>query len=386
MISERELAALAQFLYKAKVPALHRELPTFFGIAGIGHKELPLSNVYAFFFDSEEVHGLGTLFLQALLDVVERKNPVLAAEWPRLDKRVRVAREYSVDKQQRLDLLVHDGKSAGAPQQASYAVLVENKVNHWLANDLDNYMSSVRGSMRKLGVVLGPRPERPEEPWIFVAHAELARAVQQRLGLLLSKASARYLPILLQFLEHLTNMSEQNDNFTRAFDFVQQHRAQVAQIQLLLKELNAQSLSEAVATAFGEGFELCASFPNRVDIGLTRPAPFIYVVYFGHILDLAQSAGFTISLYTVGDEALIEAWRSYFQAQPLVQQTGATKLSWFDEDFPAIGKEYDFGGSSLDDFMDAVHNAWQEDWQPLEDKWVGLTEPPKTGAEVIDVA
>ena len=142
---ELNITALAQFLHTTRWPVLREEQPTFFSIAGIGHKELPLSNVYAFFFDSEEVHGLGSLFLEALLDVVGAKNAEQVTKWPSLEGPVRVAREYALDGQQRLDLLVHDGPAGTTVQGASYAVLIENKVNHWLANDLDNYMRSVRG-------------------------------------------------------------------------------------------------------------------------------------------------------------------------------------------------------------------------------------------------
>ena len=374
---ELNITALAQFLHTARWPTLREEQPTFFSIAGIGHKELPLSNVYAFFFDSEEVHGLGPLFLQALLDAVDAKSAEQVAKWPSLEGPVRVAREYGVDGQQRLDLLIHDGPTATTVQGASYAVLIENKVNHWLANDLDNYLRSVRGAARKLGVVLGIRREYPVAPWVFVSHTELAQAVQNRLGPQLSRMHARYLPVLLHFLEHLTGMSEQNDNFTLAFNFAQRHRQQLAQAQRVLNDLNGQALGRAVVEVFGAGYEQQVGFDDRVDIRLIKPAPLRYIVFYDHVLDLTKSPGFTITLYAASaDRALADKWRTYLEAQPWIQQIGATKLPWFRFDALLVGKEYAFTGGSLTEFKDAVREALLQDWQPQEETWVELTGPP----------
>lgn len=372
-MSELNTATLAQFLHTVRWPALRAQEPNFFSIAGIGHKELPLSNVYAFFFDSEEVHGLGSLFLQALLDAVGAKNAEQVASWPPFEGPVQVAREYGVDGQQRLDLLIHDGPAATTVHGASYAVLIENKVNHWLANDLNNYLHSVRGAARKLGVVLGIRREYPVAPWVFVSHTELAQAVQQRLGPQLSRMHPRYLPVLLHFLEHLTSMSEQNDNFTLAFNFAQRHRLQMAEAQRVLHELTGQALGRAVVTAFGAEYEQQVCFDDRVDIRLAKPAPLRYIVFYSDVLDFAKSPGFTITLYAASaDKALAAKWRTYLEAQSWVQQIGATRRPWFMFDALLVGKEYTFTGSSLTDFMDAVREVLTRDWQPQEETWVGL--------------
>jgi len=374
---ELTTTALAQFLYTARWPALREEQHTFFSIAGIGHKELPLSNVYAFFFDSEEVHGLGSLFLQALLDTVGAKSAQHVAEWPSLEGPVRVAREYGVDDQQRLDLLVHDGPAATTVEGATYAVLIENKVNHWLANDLDNYLRSVRGTGRKLGIVLGVRREHPVAPWVFVSHAELAQAVQKRLGPQLSRMHARYLPVLLHFLDHLIGMSEQRDNFALAFNFAYRHRQQLAQAQRVLDELTGQALGQAVVTAFGAAYEQQVCFDDRVDIRLVKPAPLRYIVFYSHMLDLGKPPGFTITLYAASaDKSLANKWRSYLEAQTWAQQIGASRRPWFMFDALLVGIEYAFTGSSLTDFMDEVREALLRDWQPHEATWAGLATPP----------
>jgi hypothetical protein len=371
--------ALEQFLQTARWPTLHEWQPTFFSIAGIEEKEVPLSNVYAFFFASEEVHGLGPLFLQALLDVVAAKASGLVAGWPTLEAPVRVAREYGVKNQQRLDLLVHDGPGTSIPKGASYAVLIENKVNHWLANDLDNYWDSIPEPAQKLGVVLGVRREWPAAPWVFVSHAELVRAVQQRLGPQLSRAHARYLPVLLHFLDYLTSMSEQQEDFTKAFDFAQQYRAQLAQAQRVLGELTGQALAKAVVAAFGEGYDEQVSFPDRVDVRLTQPAPLRYIVFYGNILNLSKDPGFAITLYApeAAKEQVVR-WQTYLQAQSAADAAGLAPLSWFGRSYPSllIGRSYSFTGTKLTELQAQIEAALVQHWKPLETAWVGLAGPP----------
>lgn len=383
-MTDSENTELGLFLEKAPWPALREELPTFFSIANIGHKELPLSNVYAFFFQSEEPHGLGTLFVDALLDVVRAKRPGLVKDWPKLDGPVRVAREYVVDNQQRLDLLVHDGPANATLEGARFAILIENKVNHWLANDLGNYMGSVRRAAPRLGgelgVVLGPRREYPVEPWVFVSHWELAQAVAVRLQPLEAQANTRYLPVLQHLLEHLTLMSDYNDNFAQAFGFVQAHRQQLAKAQQVIGAFKWQSLSTAVVDAFGDGYEKQVEFSDRVDIRLSAAAPLRYIVFFAHILNLEKEPGFAITLYADGcDRQQVAAWREFLKSQ----DANAEPLPWFARSYQelVIGRRYPVRGFSLEEFQKQVHEALQQDWKPLEEVWRTLIAPPTVTSE-----
>ncbi|MBJ6146376.1 PD-(D/E)XK nuclease family protein [Hymenobacter sp. BT559] len=378
---------LEQFLQTARWPTLHEWQPTFFSIAGIEEKEVPLSNVYAFFFDSEEVHGLGPLFLQALLNVVATKAPGRVAEWPALDGPVRVAREYGVKNQQRIDLLVHDGPSATIPKGGSYAVLVENKVNHWLANDLTNYWDSIPEPARKLGVVLGVRREWPAAPWVFVSHAELVRAVQQRLGPQLSRINARYLPVLLHFLDYLTSMSEQQEDFMKAFDFAQRHRAQLAQAQRVIGELTGQALGKVVVAAFGEGYAEQVCFPDRVDVRLTQSAPLRYVVYYGNILNLSKDPGFAITLYAPdATKEQVVRWQTYLQAQSAADAARLAPLPWFGRSSLLIGRSYPFTGTKLTELQAQIEEAILKHWKPLEDAWIRVDGPPAGESQAAEGA
>lgn len=371
---EQDIDALAQFLHTAHWPVLHERLPTFFSIAGIAHKELPLSNCYGFFFRSEEPHGLGTLFGKALLDVVAAKGG-LPDDWPELVGPVRVAREFPMNKGQWLDLLIHDGLEDRDLQEASFAILVENKVHHGLVNELDNYWGSISEPPGKLGIVLGARHERDEENWLFVAHWELAAAVRKRLGQLEPRANARYLPLLEQLLEHMTYMRDtQHDNFTQAFDFVCQHREQVAQTQRVLGAMQApQALADAITRAFGDGYKQVGCFPNRVELRRKAGGPLDYVVYFGHMLDIAKPAGYTITLYIAngGTAGQAQQWLAFLRQR----DPDLKRLNWFEYDDLVAGREYLTEPGSLSGLEKEISKRLEEDWLVLEQVWSGMAMP-----------
>jgi hypothetical protein len=171
-------------------------------------------------------------------------------------------------------------------------------------------------------------------------------------------------------------MSEQNDNFTLAFNFAQRHRQQLAQVQRVLDNLNGQALGRAVVEAFGASYDQQAAFAERVDIRLRKPASLHYAIFYGHVLDLTKSPGFTITLCAAAaDKPLANQWHTYLDAQPWIQQMGATKLAWFSDEL-LMGKGYAFTGSNLAEFIDAVREALLKDWQPQEETWANLLEPP----------
>ena len=362
-----DYSLIRSFLRSANWPRFAEWQPTFFSIAGIAHKELPLSNTYAFFFRSQNPHGLGKLFTLALLDIVRSKLP--STQVLTFDREVRASREHPMKLGQWLDLLVHDGPTDTSLQGASFALLIENKVNHRLHNNLENYWDSVKGVACKIGVVLGTRPEQPETPWLFIPHWELGRAIEARLGHFIGQANPRYLPVLLHFLEHLTHMSDSNhSNFALAFDFAQRHREALRQSQLLLKQINSNGMAAAVLEAFGEGYTRLSVFDNRVDIrsGSFPRSDVYYVVYYGHILDFEQKPTFAITLYCGStDAATLTSYTTQLAKLPLATQTQLERLEWFDAHH-LIGKRYTFDGTSLEEFRNEVQEVLKKDWQNVE--------------------
>ena len=100
-----------------------------FEIAGYPHYENVVSNILAFFFDSEEQHNFKDRWIKALINCYLRKYP---REDINSDSIItnNIEREYSNGSDKRIDLLV---------DCSSFLVVIENKIYAELYNDLNIY-------------------------------------------------------------------------------------------------------------------------------------------------------------------------------------------------------------------------------------------------------
>lgn len=179
---------------------------TFMEIAGYPHYEDVCSNFLAFFFDPAGAHGLGSLFLGALLDSVG-----IAGEEDGLGGNVSVEREVITAKGNRIDLLI---------KSDSHAVLIENKIFAAVANPFEDYAEYLDGLKNENGDPYQDENKikilltlyRPNEGstcgFRNLTHADFASAVRSRLGHYVSAADARYLTLMLDFLNTLENLGE----------------------------------------------------------------------------------------------------------------------------------------------------------------------------------
>lgn len=199
--------AAAAFLDKFGRLSSRVERPqTFMEIAGYPHYENVCSNFLRFFFDPEGPHGLGSLFLDALLDSVGN-----AGGEEGLGGNVSVEREVGTAAGNRIDILI---------QSDSYAVLIENKIFAAVANPFEDYamyLDSLKNENgdayedeKKTKILLTLYPSREGIGWGFrnLTHADFASAVRSRLGYHVSKVDIRYLTLMLDFLNTLESLGE----------------------------------------------------------------------------------------------------------------------------------------------------------------------------------
>jgi PD-(D/E)XK nuclease superfamily len=111
-----------------KVPGRISRPQTFMEIGGYPHYENVCSNFLAFFFDPEGPHGLGSLFLDALVGAVGVEGVEEG-----LGGNVSVEREVFTGAGNRIDLLI---------KSDSHAVLIENKIFAAVANPFEDYAAS----------------------------------------------------------------------------------------------------------------------------------------------------------------------------------------------------------------------------------------------------
>lgn len=143
---------------------------TFLDIAGISHDENAWSDIYAYFLNPEEKHGLGRLFIDSLLCIIESKiNREID-----LDD-FSVYREVVTDNLNRIDLLI---------KSKSHAIIIENKIHHILNNNLDDYWLSVPGEdNEKTGIVLSlSHILTNHSDFINITHTEWISEVHKRLN------------------------------------------------------------------------------------------------------------------------------------------------------------------------------------------------------------
>ena len=113
-----DLTLLQKFLDNNSIPKIKEKQKTFLGIAKQPHYENVLSNIYAFFFDVNEEHGMNDLFLRSFQELIymtelgEKKNIELHNNFT-------IETERGTKGGGRIDLLLSSDH---------HAIIIENKV------------------------------------------------------------------------------------------------------------------------------------------------------------------------------------------------------------------------------------------------------------------
>ncbi len=189
-----QLEQLQTFLNQNEIPKIKGKPKTFLGIAKQPHYENVISNIYAFYFNVNEVHRFKDLFVTSLLELIQSDNQQMVTF---LD--FEVYTEYNISDQKRIDILLHNDEQA---------IIIENKVYHHLNNDLEVYYNDVKAT-NKIGVVLSLYPiSNINHPhFINITHLQLLNQVMQNLGNYLLEANDKYVVFLKDFYQNTINLS-----------------------------------------------------------------------------------------------------------------------------------------------------------------------------------
>lgn len=144
---------------------------TFFDIAGISHNENAWSDIYAYFFDTNNPHKLGRTFIDCLINLIKEKRKTNSGfDFPEPICNVNVYREVAT-KDGRIDLLIFADDTA---------IIIENKVYHNLSgNDLSDYMNLVHSyGVKRVGIILTLKPIHVSDcRYVNITHLELMESV-----------------------------------------------------------------------------------------------------------------------------------------------------------------------------------------------------------------
>jgi len=228
-------------------------------IAGFPHWENVYSNILAFFFDTEQDHGFGPLFVQSILAAYQAKCPNgwdgKDLEPDNFSETDKVEREAATEKG-RIDILVE------CPE---FVVCIENKIWSGLQNDLCEYRQyhehrkKEREKCPVLGIVLSPseleaaeKQKMDEAKFVNVTYADLVKELQHRLGGCIGWRNTQYQYLLFDFIEQAdrfgrrTVMTEHQRQFLK---FWCENEKKINNIRsmcgVLWKELRAKEKAEA---------------------------------------------------------------------------------------------------------------------------------------------
>ena len=187
-----ELKELSEWLSQNQkcIPKKQIREKTFMDIAGISIYENNWSDIYAYFFNPKEKHGLGRLFIEALNTLVSEKT----GKKPLLMDKFSVFREYPIEGKW-IDLLIKSEKEA---------IIIENKVYANLYNPLDIYWRGINMSDElKRGVVLSLHEMQVTNPYVNITHKEFAESIESALPNYSHSSDSRNLMILRDFIQNI---------------------------------------------------------------------------------------------------------------------------------------------------------------------------------------
>ncbi len=215
---------------------LEEEEKNVFSLGGRGHYENPVSDLLAFFLNPQEQHKFGDLFLASLFDCLDPSGgKVFTDVQP-------PSREVYTDTGKRIDILI---------QSVDGILVIENKIYHWLANPLDDYMNFVDGmklkdelGKRKLLVVLALAPEplkfseiAKNDDWsvFYVTYQQYLKALYTKVGnYFLQANNNKWFVIMREFLLNIERMIKMNQPIEQKnIDFVAKNIQGIYSIQRL---------------------------------------------------------------------------------------------------------------------------------------------------------
>lgn len=203
-------------LLTLKIPSAESNPVGFLEIAGMAHYEIVNSRVYAYFLNQNNYSELAQRFVEALLELVKEKTGK-EIELNQYD----VITEDLTNKNNRIDITLNDieGKSA---------IIIENKIYHYLHNDLDDYWNHFNHpDENKIGILLTLEahsiPEYAKGKFVNVTHAEWTNRIQQNgLPSKLPQNIYTYLNDFFGTIDQLTKSTTMNEQTKFYFEHTQQ--------------------------------------------------------------------------------------------------------------------------------------------------------------------
>lgn len=209
---------------------------TFLEIAGFPNYENVYSNILKFYFDSNEVHNLGNLFIRSLEKILSEKTkqrynftgvPI-------------ITREYPTKQNGRIDIVI---------EVDSFVIAIENKINHTLNNNLNDYYltaKEINSDKKPIGVILSLKKVKHDNiNFTSITYAELFEYITRDIGKNLTASNQEYLIYLNTFMKTIHNLAGSGMN-TEEYEFIRENYKEIKGIINSFNKFNKELDSEII--------------------------------------------------------------------------------------------------------------------------------------------
>jgi hypothetical protein len=318
------------------------------------HKENVNSRVYAYFLDKALHTEIADVFIAALLNLVNKKrNTTLVIE------DFTCITEVTTKKGNRIDLLICD-------QTNETAIIIENKIYHYLNNDLRDYWTHIEyKDDNKQGVLLTLQqhdiPDSEKGTFINITHKEWIDEIK-RIGLPTNVEIKKhvYLSDFMTTIIQLTKDDKMNDQARFFFD----HTEQIIKAQSTYTEAYNFVIGQFYKLATNVGWKLCGKSDFWRYICDDKQEAY-YSIVFGDLLLGKSEVIVIIELYEgaitktgILDEVLM--------GNPIVEklEKGTAGNSYYKH---YLLKKYQLNFKDIEKMGDFLYQKIQEDFKPVMD-------------------
>jgi hypothetical protein len=328
---------------------------TFLEISGYPNYENVISNLYAFFLQLDGPHGFKDLFLISLNQCIPSKDFSMI--------NYTVQREYLTKNGGKIDLIIQE--NSNDLHKVTKSIFIENKLYHFLNNDLEDYYDSLGLNRDKTGIVLTITKDN-SVPSIFfnITHREWINSIKKNLNNYWGEADDKYKPLLKDFIEHIdtfyktTSMELIDFLFTNGKKIDQVNEIENQGLDYLAEEL-AKSITDTT-WRWGRNSNWTISIKRDNDR---------LVMYF-YLMEIFSNHKFSCELY-LWNKKLVNIWHNtdyYKRTKELAKKT-EIELSYDlhpgNFSIKTASKEYSIKLDDFHNFSAYLNNILEHEWEPL---------------------
>lgn len=207
----------------------HKSAKTFMEIAGYPHYENVCSNILQFFLNPHAEHGFGAMFLNALVTLVD-DGFVCDTDF----ETIVVTRELQTVGKKRLDLLI---------ETSGYVIGVENKIFHFLHNDLSDYSETVKAycaseSKKPVNIVLSlnkltsmnDMEKMAASSFVNVTYDQLFDNIKAYIGRYTTNQNIAYVSYVHDFIKSIENLSPRTMENKALWNFFKENATSIMEL------------------------------------------------------------------------------------------------------------------------------------------------------------